>query len=103
MRDEVSAYIDECYEHEKLENLKDVYVTDHSPVDPKLITGTEEEDQDFFDYQQSLDAYHAGSALPATAAARGSRYEQGSLMQRIMDPLAGATKDANGSILHTVS
>lgn len=44
MTSEISKYIDDCIEHEKLENLKDVYVTDHTPVEPKLITGSEEED-----------------------------------------------------------
>ena len=51
MEDELSTYIDQCYEHERLESLKDVYVTDHKPVDPKLLTSSEDEDQDFYDYQ----------------------------------------------------
>jgi len=51
MKEEIAAYIDKCYEHERIEKLKDVYVTDHSPVAPKLVTGSEEEDQEFFDYQ----------------------------------------------------
>jgi len=55
----MNKFIDDCYEHEKLQGLKDVYVTDHTPIEPKLVTGSEEEDQDFFDYQQSVDAYNA--------------------------------------------
>ena len=61
MQDEIAKYIDDCYEHERLDKLKDVYVTDHSPVDPKLVTASDEEDQDFFEYQQSIDAYHSSS------------------------------------------
>jgi len=103
MRDELAKYIDDCYEHERLEKFKDVYVTDHSPVDPKYVTGSEEEDLDYFEYQKSLDAYHGDSSGQKTMGARASKYEKGSLMQRIMDPLANATKDENGSILHTVT
>lgn len=103
MQDQVAQYIDECYEHEKLEKFKDVYVTDHSPVDPKYVTGSEEEDLDYFEYQKSLDAYHEAGKREVARAAATSRYERGSLMQRIMDPLADATRDANGSICHTVS
>lgn len=78
-------------------------MTDHSPVDPKYVTGGEEEDLDYFEYQQSLDAYHGDDKKQKTMTPAASKYEKGSLMQRIMDPLADATRDENGSILHTVS
>lgn len=29
-------------------------------------------------------------------------YEKGSILQKIMDPFAGAPKDENGSIMYTV-
>jgi len=103
MANEIGKYIDDCYEHERLEKFKDVYVTDHSPVDPKYVTGGEEEDLDYFEYQKSLDAYHADDTKQKAAASGTSKYEKGSLMQRIMDPLADATRDENGSILHYVS
>lgn len=51
MKNEISAYITACYEAEKAEKFKDVYVTDHEPVDPKYTTAGEQEDQDYFEYQ----------------------------------------------------
>jgi len=51
MSSEISAYIDACYDHEKAEKYRNVYVTDHEPVDPKYTTASEEEDMDFFEYQ----------------------------------------------------
>jgi len=51
MKNEISAYITACYDAEKAEKFKDVYVTDHEPVDPKYVTGGEAEDQDYFEYQ----------------------------------------------------
>lgn len=99
MRDETAKYVQDCYEHEKLIKFDDVYVTDHAPVEPKYGTNGEDEDQDYFDYQQSLDEYNSESTTASvTGSAVGSRYVKGSLLQRIMDPLAYATKDANGTL-----
>jgi hypothetical protein len=50
MRDELTNYVHDCYEHEKLRKLDDVFVTDHEPVPPKYNTVSEEEDQDFHTY-----------------------------------------------------
>ena len=58
MKAELSNFVQDCYDHEEMRQLDDVYVTDHKPVDKKYLTGSEEEDQDFFDYQQSIDDYN---------------------------------------------
>jgi len=50
MESQVSNYITACYDHEKSLQLDDIYVTDNKLVDPKLITNTEEEDMDFYEY-----------------------------------------------------
>ena len=70
MSNEVSAYITACYELEKAEKYKDVYVTDHEPVDPKFTTASDAEDMDFFEYQQALDEYNndTKSAFKATGS-----------------------------------
>lgn len=104
MKDEVSKYINDCYEHERILKFDDIYVTDHTPVEPKYGTAGEDEDQDYFDYQQSLDEYNnEGSNGSGSGTAFGSKYVKGSLLQRIMDPLAYATKDANGTLCYTVT
>lgn len=56
------AYIDKCYKYEEEQLLKDVYVTDHVRVEKRLISNNEEEDQDFFDYEQSVDEYNNDSS-----------------------------------------
>lgn len=57
-----------------------------------------------YDYQKSVDEYNS-EAMPAPKvfAGRASRYEQGSLLQRAFDPLMGAPRDENGTILYTVT
>lgn len=100
---ELSAYIESCYSYEKERKLAGVFVTDHKPVPKKYLTTNEEEDQDFYEYQQSVAAYNAGGAGEAAlSGAATPRYEQGSLMQRIGDPFAGAPRDADGALVYTV-
>lgn len=100
---EVSTYIESCYAYEKERKLADVFVTDHKPVPKKYLTTNEEEDQDFYEYQQSVAAYNAGGAGEAAlSGAATPRYEPGSLMQRIGDPFAGAPRDADGALVYTV-
>ena len=65
MKDDIAGYIDSCYDHEKLQKLRDVYVTDHKPQEPKYVTDSEAEDADFYDYQRSLEEYN-NEIKPAT-------------------------------------
>lgn len=102
MAGEIAAYITACYDAEKAEKFKDVYVTDHQPVDPKYVTAGEEEDQDYFEYQQSLDAYNADTKKVFKHVGKKQNYKKGSLMQKIMDPLAGVTKDEDGALHYHV-
>ena len=76
--------------------FKDVYVTDHEEVKPKYITQSEAEDEDFYDYQKSLDEYNSNTKVGFKPESYTSRYAKGSFMQRVMDPLAGAYKDTDG-------
>ena len=85
-----------------MQKFSDVYVTDHVAADPKLNTASEEEDQDYFDYEQSLEEYNNDSA-PAFTPSGSSQYERGSLLQRIMDPFAHASRDENGAIMYNVT
>ena len=102
MKNEISAYITACYDAEKAEKFKDVYVTDHEPVDPKYVTGGEAEDQDYFEYQQALDEYNSDTKSVFKFAGKKQAYSKGSLMQKIMDPLAGAHTDKDGALHYHV-
>ena len=79
-----------------------MYVTDHEPVDPKYITASEVEDQDFFNYQQSLDEYNSDTLNVFKPAQRKQLYPKGSLMQKILDPLGGSTTDEDGAVNYHV-
>lgn len=81
--------------------MKDVYITDHAAPLQKLITHSAEEDEAFYKYQMALNAYKAEAPKPAVARPR-LRYEKGSLAQRMFDPMAGATKDEEGTLVYTV-
>ena len=81
----------------------DVYVTDHTTNGPKYTTAGEDEDNEYFEYQKSIDEYNNSNAKQTTFGAKRSVYERGSLMQKIMDPFADSARDEHGSILHTVT
>lgn len=98
MKSQISKYITDCYDAEKAEKFKDVYVTDHEPVEPKYTTAGDDEDQDYFDYQQAMDEYNADSKSTFRHVGKKQHYPKGSLMQKIMDPLAGATTDDDGAL-----
>jgi hypothetical protein len=102
MGDELAKYIDDCYQVEKEEKLRDVYVTDHSEPENKSLSMGEEEDEDFYNYQKSLEEYNNDTSSEAVFTSKKAIYEKGSLMQRIMDPFAESKRDEEGSILYTV-
>jgi hypothetical protein len=103
IQDEIAGYIQASYDHEKLVKMQDITVTDHKPVAPKRVTDNEEEDQDFFEYQQALDAYNNDGHANRRFGQRRARYEKGSFLQKLFDPLAGAPHDANGTTLFSVT
>lgn len=102
MQNEISKYITDCYQAEQDVKLKDVYVTDHSPVEEKYVSNGEEEDEDFFAYQQSLEEYNADTSAEAVFTPKKPIYEKGSLMQKLLDPFAESTRDEEGTIIYTV-
>ena len=102
MSAEINKYIKDCYDYEDELKMKDVYVTDHKVVAPKYLTQGDQEDEDFFEYQQSLDAYNAAPTKNKLYGKRKMEYEQGSIMQKIMDPFAGSAKDENGTIIYNL-
>jgi DUF2075 family protein len=103
MKEELNSYIASCYDFEKEQELKDLYVTDHQPIDAKYTTDNEEEDADFYEYQKSLEEYNSDNTATKVFGARNSKYERGSLLQRIIDPFAGAGRDEFGSIIYNVN
>jgi hypothetical protein len=83
--------------------LKDVYVTDHSVVEKKYITSSEPEEEEFFNYEKSVEEYNNDIPEVKTFGKNPPKYPVGSLLQKIIDPFAGASRDENGTILYTIS
>lgn len=78
-------------------------MTDHKLIPEKLNTQNEEEDLDFYEYQKSVEEYNnSGASSSKLRGGKKPAYEKGSLLQKIIDPLAGAPVDGNGSIVYTV-
>jgi len=102
MEGEISQYITSCYDHERKLQLDEIYVTENKPVDEKYNTNTEEEDMDFYEYQKSIDEYNKDDDDTKILIPVKGKYEQGSLLQKVHEPLAGAVKDENGTLNYTV-
>ena len=77
--------------------MRDVFVTDHSPKDRQAHTNSESEDEKYFKYMQSVEAYNAKSTFKPTQSGK-ARYPKGSFMQRLVDPFADAERLPSGTL-----
>jgi|APSaa5957512535_1039671.scaffolds.fasta_scaffold47834_2 hypothetical protein len=59
MTNELSDYIQRCYDYEHEQKFEDVYITDHVPIDKKSLSESKSEEQEFYNYQKSIDEYNA--------------------------------------------
>jgi len=98
---EIQKYISDVIESQTDDAMKDVYITDHIKKTEKLLTFSEEEDEQFYKYHQSLNSYKKKTSLSTQQPKL--KYEKGSLAQRIFDPLAGATRNENGTLVYEVA
>ena len=101
MKEEIEAYIAKSYQIEQEANLENVYVTDHVPKQKKFTTIGQKDDEQFYRYQQSLQEYK--NDMPERIrVGKPERYQRGSLLQKVFDPLAGAEKLENGALFYKV-
>ena len=85
-------------------NLQDVYVTDHKPENKKFSTLSDQEDQEYYNYVRSLQEYNSKQPEgDRVSRFESGRYEKGSLLQRIFEPLAGAKTLDNGTVFYEVT
>jgi hypothetical protein len=83
--------------------MKDTYITDHKVKNPKFSTLNQQEDLEYYNYQQSLEAYNNTPMVQKRVSQfESGRYELGSLKQRIFEPLANARTLENGTIFYEV-
>lgn len=97
---EIQKYLNDVYQSQIDESMADVYVTDHKVKTEQLLTFSEEEDEQFYKYHQSLNAYKTKASITIKPTIK---YDKGSLSQRLFDPLAGSTRNANGTIVYEVA
>lgn len=97
-RDEISSFIAKAQKYEEEQLLKDVYVTDHTPKQARYSTTNKKDDENFFRYQQALEEYN--NQPTKSLVSKKERYERGSLLQKIFDPLAGAERQENGTLIY---
>ena len=78
--------------------MENVFITDHKHKPAKLNTLSEEEDEHFYQYMKELESYK--KAKPAQEVVTDSgRFEKGSMLQRMFEPLTGATRNENGTLV----
>ena len=56
---EIQQYLDKVVASQQEDSMKDVYITDHKAKIKKFITFSEEEDEHYYQYMQSLNHYKA--------------------------------------------
>lgn len=76
-------------------------MTNHEPRQKKFITASQKEDEQFFRYKQALAQYNS-EKLPSRSVKRSGKYERGSILQKVLDPFAGAQKLENGALFYEV-
>lgn len=103
MTNEIEAYLSEAENREREAKFENVYVTDHSTPERKVISNSEEEDADLYNYNQAVDDYNNNDSSRNVFGVRNGRYERGSLLQRALDPFSGAGRDENGTIILDVT
>ena len=104
MKAEVGAFLANAKKQMLEDEMSKVYVTDHKPAVKKFSTLSEEEDQEYFNYVQSLEAYNKEDAGPKNVSRfESGRYERGTLLQRIFEPLAGAKTLESGTVFLEIS
>ena len=77
-----------------------MYITNHVAEEKKLLTFSEEDDIQYYNYVKSLKDYNnrIGKVEKKLAVMESGKYERGSLLQRVFEPLVGSVQLENGGI-----
>ena len=101
---EVSQFLEQAQKKVMDREFGDVYVTDHKHVAPKYSTLTDEENAEYYHYMRKLQDYNAQPFKePRQTRFNSGRYEKGSMLQRILEPLAGAETMDNGTVFYELT
>ncbi len=83
MQNEISQYIEKCYEYEEAEKLKDVYVSDHSAPEQKFLTHSSAEDKALYEYHQALEEYNASNSEVSAPASKPAAKPENQLIAEL--------------------
>lgn len=98
----MSEYIAWVRTQQLQDEMKDIYVTDHKHKAAKFNTLSEEEDEHFFEYMKQLKSYKNAAPKTDTSQFDSGRYERGSVLQRMFEPLAGASRNSEGTLVYSI-
>ncbi|CDW76795.1 UNKNOWN [Stylonychia lemnae] len=99
-KNEIMAYLEQSQNKLIEYDLKDVVVTDHIQKPKRYHTNNSNEDQQFYNYQKSLESYlETPSQISAPPK---EKYPRGSALQVILDPFAGQKRLPNGALFYEV-
>ena len=101
MKSEVESFLSKAWKAVNDEKLEDLYLTKHEAKAKKYSTLGKSEDEAFFAYKQSLAEYN--NDIPQRTYGRDHlKYAKGTLLQKILDPLANAPRLENGALFYEV-
>jgi len=100
---ELYDYFNYVKVEQQKEAMRDVYITDHKKKAEKMHTLSEEEDAQFYEYMQSLNNYQKAPEPTRVSQFESGRYPRGSLRQKLFEPLAGARRNADGTLVFEMS
>ena len=101
MKDEVEGFIAQAHQTISDEKLEDIYVTRHEPKPKKYATLGKAEDEQFYAYKKALAEYN--NDMPERVYGKDHlKYAKGTLLQKILDPLANSKRLENGAIFYEV-
>lgn len=98
MKEEIDNFLAKAYQSEAAAEMKDVYVTNHEPKTKKYFTTNSKEDEEFYRYKQAVADYN--SDTKAKEAKKTFKFEKGTFLQKIFDPMAGAERLENGALFY---
>ena len=91
----------EAYKSEELEQLKDVYVTDHKKQPTKVSTICESDDELLYNYNKQLNEYN-NDKKDSVARPKKRQYEKGSLAQKVFAPLQDSHVNKDGTVEYNI-
>lgn len=100
-KQQIQDFLDNAYKSEEMEQLKDVYVTDHKKQPTKVSTICEADDELLYNYHKQLKEYNQTNK-DSKPRSKKRQYEKGSLAQRVFAPLQDTNVNKDGTVEYEI-